>query len=347
MTQFNTEDFLQYKKDGLKQREIAEKFGISEAELIAKQQDNEKIILLTNDWLKLINFIKKLGNVKTVTRNKTAVIEEKGSYEKADWGPHAATVISDKLDLRIFHKAWHSAFLIHTAEHSRYLYSIQIFDHFGDAIHKIYLDKDSNYSILENLPDEIQDNNREFITANLKEKTAVVLQTPENFNRSSFINDWRNLKDTHDFFPMIMKNRIHRLQALKEADTDLAWQLELSFVDTLLKEMSVQQIPIMIFVGNKGMIEIYSGTINNIKEYADWINIMDKEIHFHLNRSQIKEVWAVRKPTEDGDVHSIEVYDDENELAVSFFGIRKPGIPEREDWQKFVKSTAISEKELI
>jgi putative hemin transport protein len=47
-------------------------------------------------------------------------------------------------------------------------------------------------------------------------------------------------------------------------------------------------------------------------------------------------VWIVRKPTEDGIVTSVEVFNEWDELIVQFFGKRKPGIPERTDWQQLV-----------
>lgn len=45
----------------------------------------------------------------------------------------------------------------------------------------------------------------------------------------------------------------------------------------------------------------------------------------------------MKKPTKEGFVTSIEVFDENRQLIVQFFGKRKPGIPEREDWREVVK----------
>jgi putative hemin transport protein len=44
----------------------------------------------------------------------------------------------------------------------------------------------------------------------------------------------------------------------------------------------------------------------------------------------------VEKPTEDGVVTSLELFDKEGEQIVTFFGARKPGKPELEGWREII-----------
>ena len=46
----------------------------------------------------------------------------------------------------------------------------------------------------------------------------------------------------------------------------------------------------------------------------------------------------MKKPTKDGIVTGLEVYDAQGELIVYFFGKRKPGIPELESWREIIKN---------
>ena len=46
-----------------------------------------------------------------------------------------------------------------------------------------------------------------------------------------------------------------------------------------------------------------------------------------------RELWAVRKPTKDGHVTSIEAYDANSEMIIQFFGKRHEGEAERDDWR--------------
>jgi putative hemin transport protein len=45
----------------------------------------------------------------------------------------------------------------------------------------------------------------------------------------------------------------------------------------------------------------------------------------------------VRKPTTDGIVTSLEVFDDDEDLIVQVFGRRKPGQPECARWRQIVE----------
>jgi putative hemin transport protein len=58
----------------------------------------------------------------------------------------------------------------------------------------------------------------------------------------------------------------------------------------------------------------------------------------HLKADDVCSAWIVRKPTTDGDVTSVELFDQSGSLIAQFFGLRKPGIPEREGWRILVNS---------
>ncbi len=47
----------------------------------------------------------------------------------------------------------------------------------------------------------------------------------------------------------------------------------------------------------------------------------------------IENAWIVSKPTDDGVVTSVEIFDANGDLMAMFFGSRKPGIPEQQAWR--------------
>lgn len=67
-----------------------------------------------------------------------------------------------------------------------------------------------------------------------------------------------------------------------------------------------------------------------------WFNVLDPEFNLHLRTTGIAQAWRVVKPTEDGDVTSIELLDADGDTIAQFFGARKPGQPERADWRDLV-----------
>ena len=68
------------------------------------------------------------------------------------------------------------------------------------------------------------------------------------------------------------------------------------------------------------------------------MNILDPDFNMHLRQNDIATAWLVRKPTTDGIVTSVELFDNKQEMVVQFFGLRKPGIPEREEWTTLVNT---------
>ena len=67
-----------------------------------------------------------------------------------------------------------------------------------------------------------------------------------------------------------------------------------------------------------------------------WFNILDPTFNLHLREDSIHHAWIVRKPTRDGIVTSLELYDGDGFCFVQLFGERKPGKPERDEWLSIV-----------
>ena len=94
----------------------------------------------------------------------------------------------------------------------------------------------------------------------------------------------------------------------------------------------------MIFVGNKGNIQIHQGKVRTIRQMGNWLNVMDPDFNMHLDEEQIDSAWVVHKNTEDGLVSSLELFDKEGEMIAQFFGLRKPGLPQNDRWKELIDS---------
>jgi putative hemin transport protein len=61
--------------------------------------------------------------------------------------------------------------------------------------------------------------------------------------------------------------------------------------------------------------------------------VLDEDFNLHLREDHVAESWVVKKPTPDGAVTSLELYDAHGGQIAQVFGERKPGVPERDDWR--------------
>ncbi|AZA54239.1 hemin-degrading factor [Chryseobacterium sp. G0201] len=325
-------DALKAENPHLRIRNAAVELGVSEAELLATNI-GEGVTVLKPEFKDILTEAEKLGKVMALTRNEECVHERKGTYLNGDFSsPHAQLFVGEDIDLRIFLNHWKFAFGVVEGDKK----SLQFFGKDGLALHKIYLTKDSNAeafdAIVEKFKAEDQNQVLEF--------EAVAPKAPEKadseIDAEGFKKAWTELKDTHDFFMMTRKFGVSRTQALRLAPEGYAKKIDSAKVVTVLEDASENGLPIMVFVGNRGIIQIHTGDVKKTLWHQQWFNVMDPDFNLHLDVTKIAEAWIVKKPTEDGEVTAIEVFNKEGDFIVQFFGKRKPGIPELQEWKDLV-----------
>jgi putative hemin transport protein len=103
-----------------------------------------------------------------------------------------------------------------------------------------------------------------------------------------------------------------------------------------LQAAGASETPIMVFVGNPGCIQIHTGPVKNLKRTEPWFNVLDPDFNLHLREDAIVSAWAVFKPTRDGVVTALELYDRDGFCFAQLFGARKPGKPELQGWRDIV-----------
>lgn len=327
-------DQLKAENPRLRTKNAADELGVSEAELVASICDGETVVRLTEDWEGIIKEAETLEKVMALTRNESAVHEKNGVYQNISFKGHAGLVLDENIDLRVFHKRWGFGFAVPVENPRGTLYSLQFFDKAGTAVHKIYL-KDAERlnkynALVEKFRSDDQSDEIE-VKESIKEKITVSI---DEIDSEEFLEKWSELQDTHDFFPLLRKFKAHRTDALKLAEGRFSWKISNDSTRKMLEMASRKEVPIMVFVSSPGMIQIHSGPVNRIKVMDHWLNVLDPDFNLHLREDHIEESWIVEKPTEDGIVTALEIYDAEKNAIATFFGARKPGKPELESWRE-------------
>ncbi|MEM9305600.1 MAG: ChuX/HutX family heme-like substrate-binding protein, partial [Pseudomonadota bacterium] len=132
------------------------------------------------------------------------------------------------------------------------------------------------------------------------------------------------------------KLKMNRLGAYRIAGEPFVRALETGAVDAVLQQVQTAEIPVMVFVGNRGCIQIHSGPIRKLKAMGDWQNVMDPGFNLHLRLDRIAEVWAVDKPTQRGPAVSVEAFDSAGGLILQIFGVGDPETASRSAWHETV-----------
>ncbi|MBB3938118.1 hemin-degrading factor [Aureimonas phyllosphaerae] len=312
-------------------RDLARDLGLSEAELLDRH-DGPEVVRLRAEIPAIVEALPNLGEVLSLTRNEAAVHEIVGTFGAIHLNGLMGLVLNPPLDLRLILKHWVSVFAVDIPNETGARRSIQVFDAAGDAVIKVHLRSASDAAAFE------------AIRARFTDEAAVPfavspypVEAPlECGDLDAFRDEFGAMRDVHEFAPMLRRHGLDRrgsLEALGEAHVR---RLAPDAAAALLHAASASGTPIMCFVGNRGCIQIFTGRVTNIKAMGPWINVLDPGFDLHLRQDLVAEAFEVRKPTKDGLLTSIEVYDAKREMIVQFFGERERDRPESAAWRELV-----------
>lgn len=329
---------LREQEPNLRARDVADRLGVSEAELVASRC-GDGVTRLDGPWSALIEALPALGHVMVLTRNDSCVHEKKGTFANIEIGGVMGVVLDENIDLRLFLRHWAFGFALREESRGRWLQSLQFFDADGRAVHKVYLTEQSHHDAWSGLVGRFA----AAVQSPLLEIRAVedplpAKLTDQAVDVAGLRERWRRLRDPHDFFAMLKKHQVTRTQALRLAGREFARPVHNDAVRTLLESAAASALPIMVFVGSPGVVQIHTGPVRQIKVMGPWLNVLDEDFNLHLREDHIAESWVVRKPTPDGHVTSLELYDARSGQIVQLFGKRKPGIPELQAWRVLADS---------
>lgn len=337
---------LKTAEPNLRARDIAHKLDVSEAELVAMRV-GDGVTRLDTKWTELVKALPLVGEVMVLTRNEHCVHEKTGTFNKVRVSDRGGIVLDPEIDLRIFFSHWAHAFHVTEALESGMRQSIQIFDHDGTAVHKIYARPETDMKSFEALVGA----HRAVGQGAGVEVTRHLGTAPDPKTRSSeehteadvaeLKQRWSQIKDTHDFFPMLADLKLERVEALTMVEGTYTTPVAPSSFKRALELAADDGLEIMIFVPNPGVIQIHTGPVKNIKEMGPWINVLDPRFNLHLKMDSIAKAWIVRKPSVDGDVTSLEIFDADDQQIAFMFGARKPGDPELTAWRALVTALEV------
>lgn len=324
---------LRGEKPALRIRDAAATLGVSEAELVALGV-GKTATPLKADWRGILNDMQEVGRVMCLTRNEHCVHERHGRFEGVDVNAPHGIVLGPDIDLRLFLGSWKHGFAVREPLKQGDRLSLQFFDGAGDAVHKIYATEETDRPAFDALiarytatPDDMK----------IVARTADAIDRPDSeIDVEGLRAAWLAMKDTHEFFGMLGKFKVGRVQALRLVGEDLARELPARALRAAFEAAAADGTPIMVFVGSHGCIQIHTGPVKRLVEAHGWFNVLDPDFNLHLREDGVARVFSVRKPTEDGIVTSIEAFDANNRNILLMFGARKPGKPELEEWRSIV-----------
>lgn len=326
---------LRQQQTHLRIRDAARQLGVSEAELLVTGV-GETVVRLTGDFRELLKRVTTLGYVMALTRNDALVHERKGVYENVSFNGHVGLVLGPDIDLRLFMSRWISAFAVNENDRQ----SLQFFDAHGGAVHKIYLTDRSDRAAYDALVAQFRADDQTDVLPVTPAPDREADQPDEAIDVPSFQQGWLDLQDTHEFFGLLRQYNVGRQQGLRLAPEGHAQRLSIDVLKRVFATAAERGVLIMVFVSNPGCIQIHTGPVKKLVQMGPWYNVLDPQFNLHLNQTLVDQVWLTKKPTTDGLVTGLELFDRDGQNVALVFGERKPGKPELESWRAVVAEVA-------
>lgn len=338
------QSFAALRSQGLRARDAAARLGISEGQALSafavsqmspseEAQSPCSVTVLDGDWTGTLQALETVGPVMALTRNDHVVHEKIGVYRNVSVQGPVGMALGPEIDLRLFLQHWHVGMHVVDRHTGIDQHSLQFFDVHGQAVHKVHARPGTDLAALEHL---VQRHARPEARPAFQVGSALPpADRPDaDIDALGLGDDWSQMHDTHEFFGLLKRHQVGRLQSFRLMDGIHTRRTPLVAVEHLLHRAADSGLPIMVFAGNVGCLQIHTGPVHRVVQQGPWLNVMDEGFNLHLRQDAIAESWLVSKPTDDGSVTSIELFDQSGGLIAMFFGERKPGRPELPAWRQ-------------
>ncbi|WP_426071265.1 hemin-degrading factor [Janthinobacterium sp. DSP2-3-3] len=342
---------LRTEQPKLQIRDAARALGVSEAQLLATNIGKGVTRLQAdgNQPREIMRAALDLGLVQAITRNENGVIETTGTASKfkqagdkseqadAKQDPEtqarqrniAGGYLGGQIDLRFHFENWKYAFAVEQpGRDGKPTRSLQFFDANGTAVHKIYLRNEPGVAVYDKLvatfrmPQQSAELNVLAVAPKAAEKPDAEIDVKE------FQLAWKDMTDVHQFAQIMREFHLSREQALRLAPAGVVERVTPAALRTLLENAAKDKVAIMVFLGNDGLTQIYSGKIEKTMAAGGFFNVLDPDFNLHIRDTALRSGWVVKR----GGVTSVEFFDNDGTQVVSFFGVRERGKPQPQAW---------------
>ncbi|MEX3018551.1 hemin-degrading factor [Kluyvera sp. STS39-E] len=320
---------LKEQNPGKYARDIAGMMNISEAQLTSARVGHDAK-RLQGEVRDILSALESVGETKCICRNEYAVHEQVGAFTNQQLSGHAGLVLNPRaLDLRLFLHQWASVFYVKEATARGERQSIQFFDHHGDALLKVYATDNTDMNAWADVLQRFISEENAPLELKAKETTTSTAQA----DAQTIDKEWRAMTDVHQFFMLMKRHNLTRQQTFELVGDDLACKVSNDALAQVLNAAHQEGNEIMVFVGNTGCVQIFTGNIEKVVPMKGWLNIFNPQFTLHLMEEHIAETWVTRKPTVDGHVTSLELFAKDGTQIAQLFGQRTEGQPEQTQWR--------------
>jgi putative hemin transport protein len=298
-------------------RDAARLLGVSEAEITAADC-GDTVTRLDADWSTLLGRVGELGLVRGVTRTTHAVVETRGVYGRVDAD---GALRGEGIDLRVFLARWRYGYARRTSTPGGLRRSLAFFDADGTHVHEVLVERRGGVDAFERLvADHAHPEQLPWLDVARRAAPSDATTLDRDVDLHAMRASWDAMQETRDFQTLLRRFGVRRPQALRLAGAARAGRVALWSLRLVLERAASDAIPVVVLAANPGTVHIHRGPVRTARALGPWVNVLDDDFNLHVRADAIAEAWVVRKPTRDGVVTSLELFDAAGETIALLFG---------------------------
>lgn len=311
--------------------DFAAAHAVTEAHLMAALV-GESVIRLDTDWEGIVQALPEAGEVTVVTRNPAATHRKHGVFDRIMWNEERPVVLDRNINLRIRLESWTHGFFAGAQIAGYDADGLHIFDSCGRSVLHVLARTPAGSEKLRELAQRFRDSDQSPRIGVHRPSPPPAAPDDAEIDVAALAAQWRSMLDTHDIFALARRHGAQRTQSYRLVPDDLASQVDTELFFEVLKEAARQGEGVMIFVGSPGNVQIHIGQVNTVSVTAERLSVEDETFGLEIARSLAASCWLVSKPTIDGEIRSIELFDDRGDQIAWVFGERRPGSAQAHSW---------------
>lgn len=295
-------------------------------------------VRLQGEFAPLLKRLAALGNLTEVTSNSSALLEKDNVSGVLYVQNEIEFAPTEAMHLRIVYSHWEHGYALeeYDAGTNTYRHSLQFFDRHGSMMHKIVLHDSSDIASFKQLVSQ-HAATEQFMPAQLiLPQDGHADSEIKNIDVNALRAEWAHTHNHKDFLRHQEIFDRQRLRKLRLAGKAFAYQVANDSARVILQRMTEFGTAVMAQVGNAGIVQTYYGKIKNIRIKDSRMKIMNSGFRMLLREDHIDSVWVAKKPTTDGIITSLELFNRQGMHIASFLSKKDNGQPEPHEWRESI-----------
>ncbi|RXZ33132.1 hemin-degrading factor [Oxalobacteraceae bacterium CAVE-383] len=283
-----------------------------------------RVTRLNGPYTALLHRLGELGIVTILSGNESAIQETTCIYRHAHRGG-PQPLPSQK---------WKYGFAVNDKDEDDQLQrSLQFFDGDGNSLHKIVLHDAGAIAAYRAIVRDFAAAEQTPVLDIFRTRPLTANQGADGIDVDALRAEWAQRNNTREFLERQTEFDHLRLHKLRFAGRAFAHQVANDSVRILLQKMADLGGTVIALVGNAGIVQAYQGKVKQILRSDAWLNIVSPDYRLRLREDHIDSVWVAKKPTVDGIVTSLELFNRQGISIARFFSCTEPGHPEPREWR--------------